>query len=145
MSTQADTSLRVSRVIRTDRETAFRAWTEAEQMKRWAAPEGGTVTRALSDVRVGGRYRIEMVTADGGEHTAVGEYREVEAPSRLVYTWDWEGDGGMGDTLVTVEFREADGGTEVVLTHERFPDVEARDNHAVGWESCLNRLEGMFS
>lgn len=145
MSTETDTSLRVSRVIGTDRETAFRAWTEAEQMKRWAAPEGGTVTDAASEVKVGGRYRIAMVTADGGEHVAVGEYREVKRPSRLVYTWDWEGDGAMGDTLVTVEFNEVDGGTEVVLLHERFPNAEARDNHTVGWESCLNRLEGMFA
>jgi len=45
-----------------------------------------------------------------------------------------------GETLVTVELHEKDGKTEVVLTHERFPSPEVRDEHRKGWTECLERL-----
>ena len=57
-----------------------------------------------SDFRVGGSYTIAM-RVDGNDHTAIGTYKEIDAPNRLVYTWDWkEEDNRMGETLVTVEF-----------------------------------------
>ena len=78
-----------------------------------------------------------------GVHVASGVYREIEPPRRLVFTWRWEdGEGPKeGETLVTVELHERDGGTELVLTHERFADTDARDGHEQGWTSALNRLE----
>ncbi len=51
----------------------------------------------------------------------------------------------MGETLVTVEFNDLDGSTEVVLTHELFPNAEAKSSHEEGWTSCLNRLERLFA
>ena len=77
--------------------------------------------------------------------TASGTYREIDAPNRLAYTWDWDDPGhAVGETLVTVEFNDMDGATEVVLTHDLFPSAEAKDGHAQGWVSCLNRFEALF-
>jgi len=70
-------------------------------------------------------------------------YREIAPPNRLVYTWAWE-DGGaaeMGETLVTVEFRGRESHTEIVLIHSLFPAEEAKQDHELGWNSYLNRLE----
>jgi uncharacterized protein YndB with AHSA1/START domain len=145
MSTKMDTSLRVSRVIQGDPDSVFRAWTEPEQLKRWSCPEGSTVEDAHVDLRVGGKYRIRMHGSEGQIHTAVGVYREIARPHRLVYTWEWEEkDHAVGETLVTVEFNDLDGSTEVVLIHELFPAAEATSAHEEGWTSCLNRLEGLF-
>lgn len=145
MSTRTDTSLRMSRVIAAEPETVFRAMTEPGRMKKWMAPEGFDA-EVEADVRVGGRYRIRMEGPEGAVHTAVGAYREVEPPRRLVYTWDWEEEGGrMGDTVVTVELEARDDGTtEVVLTHELFPAPEAVEEHEKGWTSCLDRLESLL-
>ena len=52
---------------------------------------------------------------------------------------------GSGETIVTVEFKDLDGSTEVVLTHELFPSSEAKAGHETGWLSCLSKLEGMFA
>ena len=83
---------------------------------------------------------------DGNSHTAFGTYREVEEPRRLVYTWDWrEESDAMGETVVTVEFNEVDGGTEVVLVHEGFPAVEAKEGHDQGWALCLSHFEALFA
>ena len=51
----------------------------------------------------------------------------------------------MGETLVTVEFNEVDGGTEVVLVHEGFPATEARDGHEEGWGACMSHFEAIFA
>lgn len=95
------------------------------------------------DLRVGGRFRIEMKHAKGNVHCVVGTYREVRPPERLVYTWAWEGKD-MGETLVTVEFLDRGGSTEVRLTHELFPTSEMRDEHAKGWNGCLDHLAGVL-
>jgi uncharacterized protein YndB with AHSA1/START domain len=58
-----------------------------------------------------------MTGAEGQWHTAFGVYREIDRPHRLVYTWDWEEDDyRVGETLVTVEFKNLGEATEVVLT-----------------------------
>ena len=142
MTTETATALRLVRTIRADRETVFRAWTDPEAMKEWYCPEGGTVDRAESDPVVGGRFTVAMAMPNG-MHVVRGVYREVERPSRLVFTWRWEGGEDLkeGETLVTVELEKRGDTTELVLTHEGFPTAESRDGHREGWTSALNHLE----
>jgi uncharacterized protein YndB with AHSA1/START domain len=72
----------------------------------------------------------------GGAFTVV-----VPPPTRLVYTWSWTGTSDDGiETVVTVEFRPAGERTELVLTHEGFPDQVRCDRHEGGWTGCLGHL-----
>ena len=135
-----ENSLRITRLFQAAPEKVFEAWTRPEQMSRWCAPSEEYSTRAEVDLRIGGQYRIEMTHASGSVHTAVGEYREIAPPERLVYTWSWE-DGAVKDSLITIELRELNGGTEMTLVHERFADAEQAGKHEQGWTGCLNRLE----
>ena len=137
-----DATLVLRRLLNAPQELAFGAWTSAEHIQQWMRPEPGMVVPLASmDLRVGGKFRIQMKMPDGEFFTAVGEFREVKAPERLVYTWDWEKDGGgteFGEvegkpSLVTVEFLKRGERTELVLTHTRFAKVESRDSHAKGW------------
>ena len=149
-STQTSpTTLQISRTFQANREKVFKAWTTADALKQWFGPtDDFTVPLAEVDLRVGGKYRIQMKAPDGEVHTVGGVYREVAAPEKLVFTWAWEEGGGCGDsekeppveTLVTVEFREKGQSTEVLLTHELFPTTESRDKHDEGWSGCLTRL-----
>jgi len=144
MKTDTTTSLRLSRVINASPDAVFRAWTEPAQLKQWSAPEGVELAEVEMDLTVGGRYRLHMHTPGGVQH-AVGEYREIDPPRRLVYTWRWEeADSDVGETLVTVEFHDVGGGTEVVLTHDLFPNAEAKGHHLQGWTSCVDRLAALF-
>jgi uncharacterized protein YndB with AHSA1/START domain len=83
---------------------------------------------------------------DGPTHKATGEYKVVERPARLVYTWKWEG-GEMGmapETLVTMEFIEKGPNvTEVVMLHE-LPTEEAKQEHEKGWIGCFDKFEKLF-
>ena len=141
--TSTATTLQIARTFKAPQEKVFRAWTEPEQLSRWCAPSDEYETSAEVDLRQGGKYRIQMKHKNGNVHTAFGEYREVRRPEKLVYTWSWE-DGTVADTLVTVEFRDQGSSTEVILTHERFPNAELRDKHNQGWSGCMGRLEKLF-
>ena len=133
--------LEVRRIIPATRERVFKAWTEAAAVSRWFAPTDDytTIVHAL-DVSVGGRYRIEMRHKHGTSHIAVGAYREIAPPERLAFTWRWEGHE-MPDTLVSLQFVDRGGETEVVLTHTGLPTPESRAKHQEGWFGCLDRLK----
>jgi uncharacterized protein YndB with AHSA1/START domain len=136
---QRTVTLRLRRTFQAPRERVFRAWTSAEELKRWHAPVSHTTPLVEMDLRVGGKYRITMRAPDGAEHSAVGVYREIDPPKKLVFTWSWEG-GDMNDTLVTIEFLERGSATELVLTHELFPNDTVRANHEAGWNAAFEKL-----
>jgi uncharacterized protein YndB with AHSA1/START domain len=70
-----------------------------------------------------------------------GVYRDITPPHRLSFTWRWEGaEPAEPVTLVTVRFDTHPEGTELILTHERFNNAASRDQHATGWNGCLNQL-----
>ena len=141
------TVLRLTRRFDAPRERVFAAWTDPDVLRTWwAARPDWDGAAADVDLRPGGRYRLSMRdTANGAVHSVSGEYREVRPPERLAYTWSWEGApaemAGSEGTLVVVEFAEADGGTEVTLTHEGFASGDIRDLHGEGWRGCLDSLE----
>ena len=151
--TTENITLKITRLINAPRERVFQAWTDPEQLKSWFRPDDDTVVPLVkSDLRAGGKYRIQMKKPDGEFHTAVGTYREVKPPERLVFTWAWEKDGGEPDfgevepteMLITLEFHSRDQQTELVLTQEKFASVESRDRHEHGWTGCLDQLEKFF-
>jgi len=95
------------------------------------------------DVRTGGSYSITMLMPDGECWNVGGTYREVRPPERLCMTWRWDEDKPEDeyDTLLTLEFNELDGGTELVLTHEQFASVDSRDRHEAGWTAIIQQLD----
>ncbi|MGH8457279.1 MAG: SRPBCC family protein [Stenotrophobium sp.] len=122
------------------REKVFRAWTDAQALKRWFLPSAEhRVVLAEADARVGGRYRIVVQGPDGEQHGVSGVYREIAEPARLVFTWTFQSKPAA-ESLVTIELREHARGTELVLTHERLPDEASRARHEHGWTGCLQHL-----
>lgn len=144
-----DATLILRRLLKTSPDRAFDVWTSEEHIPHWMCPEPGMkVPFTRMDVRVGGKFRIQMQQTDGEFFTAVGEFKEVKRPERLVYTWDWEKDGSgteFGEvegkpTQITVEFLKRGDRTEMIFMHERFATVEARDSHARGWGRIVDAL-----
>jgi uncharacterized protein YndB with AHSA1/START domain len=117
-------------------ETVFEFFTDPEKMVLWKGRE------ADLDPQPGGIYRVEM----GDQIVARGEYVEIDAPSRVVFTWGWEGQESPGPQSVPpgssrVEVTlEPDGeGTLVRLRHLDLPE-ETRQIHGEGWDLYLGRL-----
>jgi uncharacterized protein YndB with AHSA1/START domain len=137
-------ALVLRRVYRAPRERVFDAWTKPEIAMTFLGPGDVTVPELHMDVRPGGTYGITMLMPDGERMLVGGTYREVRRPERLSMTWRWEEDDPSleYDTLLTLEFNEVDGGTELVLTHEQFARAESRENHSRGWSQIFDQLEG---
>jgi uncharacterized protein YndB with AHSA1/START domain len=130
------------RTIRASAERLFDAWTQPEQLTAWWGPRPVRCSGAEIDLRVGGRYWIANALPDGRTLVIEGEFRVVQAPHRLVYTWRA---GEDQVSLVTVRFEPRGNGTEVIVVHEQIPDERIRDSHEGGWTGCLDGLERHFS
>jgi uncharacterized protein YndB with AHSA1/START domain len=137
-------SLTVERVVPGPIDDVFDAWLDPARLSQWMTPGPGmSVPVAEVDPVVGGRFRIVMRAGDR-DLPHEGEYRVIERPTRLVFTWTSEPAGK--DTLVSIVFtRLADAETRVSLTHERFTSESARDNHRQGWGGILDALAQRFS
>lgn len=137
-----DSVLIVRRLIPVPRDRVFAAWLDPVSLAQWMCPgDVGTATAEV-DARVGGRFRIVMHHGRGGaEHS--GEYLTIDRPSLLSFTWISEATRGL-PSVVTVEFLERDGGTELVLTHRRLPPDRIGD-HRKGWTDILRKLDDATS
>lgn len=133
------TSLHLRRTLSHPPERVWRAFTDPTVLAAWFWPTR-FVTKAEIDLRVGGHYRID---APGVGMAVSGVYLQIEPPARLAFTWRWDSDSE--ETVVNVAFVPTETGTELVITHERFAGDGDRDNHAQGWEDCLDRLPGWLS
>jgi Activator of Hsp90 ATPase homolog 1-like protein len=75
-----------------------------------------------------------------------GEFREVDPPSRLAYTFRWEPpDPDERQTVVTLAFHKVDGSTEVDFTQGVFATEARRALHEQGWTESFGRLQELLS
>jgi uncharacterized protein YndB with AHSA1/START domain len=134
-----DLSLKVSQHVPASPERVFDAWLDPKMISRFmiTGPTAG-VKSAETDPRIGGRYAITM-TNEMGEIPHWGEYREIDRPTRLVFTWN--SPHAAPDSLVTLTFDPAGiGGTLVTLVHDKFPSEGSREGHTKGWTAILETL-----
>ena len=137
----------LTRLIDAPRDHVFRAWTDPDQLRRWWGPGAFSCPEAEVDLRPGGSYRLVMAPTEGEPFVLGGTYREVDPPSRLVYTWRWEtGPAADGsESLVTVEFFEHGAATKLILTHTEFPASHGPAPYAMGWEGGLEKFEALLA
>ena len=110
-------------------------------MIRWWGVTGHHRTPiAETDLRVGGRFRVQFWTPDDEHHSVSGVYREIVPPRKLVFSWAWQSTPER-ESQVTIDLKPDNDGTILTLTHEQFFSEKARDDHRGGWNMGLDRLE----
>jgi uncharacterized protein YndB with AHSA1/START domain len=137
-------SLTLKRRLNAPAEKVYAAWTDPEKIVKWFGPDSGPVTRAETDLRVGGHYTIAFNTENGERHQVGGVYREVVPNEKLVFTWAWHTTQER-ESLVTITVKPDGAGSILTLLHEKFFDEAARDGHKRGWSGSLDKLEKLFS
>ncbi len=142
--------VRIEKRINADRTRLFRAWLDVRDFARWfIAGDTVSIESVQIDPRVGGAFRIDMLV-NGEIIPHAGEYRVIDEPSRLVFTWRSPKTDDR-ETLVTVTFDavalanapdDAAGtpATLITLVHERLAGETERTNHTHGWTSILEGL-----
>lgn len=110
----------------------------------WVSSDTVIPPATSMDVRpeVGGHYRLIMEMPDFVGRNE-GEFLVVEPGRRVVYTWEWNGDGEV--TTIEVQFGETDAGTRVELTHSGFTRKESLENHESGWDSYCSGLSDFLA
>jgi uncharacterized protein YndB with AHSA1/START domain len=149
--TPATPFVKQTRVIRATRQAVYDAWTLPEIFMKWWGPVDHVVSAVELDVREGGALRF---TDDALPHASVppgyprsmtgsGVYTEVVPGKRLQFTMKASWNPGEA-SLITVTFRDADGGTEITVLHEK---ISADTVHLfeAGWASTLGKLDALFA
>ena len=135
-------SLTIKRRLNAPPAKVYAAWTDPAQLTKWFGPDAGAVTRAETDVRVGGKFRVSFDGCMDGNteyHEVGGVYREVVPNEKLVFTWAWHSTPER-ESLVTITIKPDGAGSLLTLYHEQFFDEAARDRHQSGWSAILDRL-----
>ena len=146
MTEHRERVLRIERTFDAPLERVFEAWTSEEVLRRWLNGMPGWETpTAEVDLRVGGRIRIVMRDpSDGTEAGATGEYRVVEPPHRLVFTWVWDHEPDRPQ-LIELEFSEREAGTTVLMTNSSIPSDARRESQQRGWNVCFDNLARLLA
>ena len=134
----SETRLTVRRTFDAPPERLFRAFTDPDHLAAWYAPGDMAAEVHALEAEPDGQLSVSMVGGDE-RHECEGTFLEVVENERLVHTWRWR-HAPEAESRVTVEFEATDGGTAVVLTHERLPGREAVEEHAQGWTGILENL-----
>jgi len=139
---------RLSRTLHAPRATVFKAWSSADSVKQWFAPQPYTVPEAKVELRVGGAFDICMRSPAGELHWTRGTFVEVEADRRLVIEMRITGpDGALAMRARTaIDFSDALGGTrlDVTQSYEVIDPAAAGPMLAgapIGWGMTLDQLE----
>jgi uncharacterized protein YndB with AHSA1/START domain len=136
-------ALTVRREIAAPADVLFDAWLDAESLGTWLKPSGTQATRAETDPRVGGAFRIVMDLDESSVEHA-GTYREIDRPRRLVFTWSSPATQ-FRDSVVTVTFESSSDNSTLVEIHQvGLPDEAARADHHAGWSGILVELGRTF-
>ena len=135
-------TLDMRRVIGASPSRVFRALTEPRELARWWGPDGFVIPSIESDLRPGGGYRIAMQPPGGDLFYLAGEFRELDPPRVVSYTFRWED----RETLVTLSLREIGGtSTELAFHQGDFATERRRALHEQGWTQSLNHLEQLMA
>ena len=154
MSIPENTELSFSRTFDAPRTLVWQAWTEPNHIMQWWGPTGFNNERCESDLRVGGRFRLEMRAPDGNVYPCIGTFREIVKHERIVYEGEATdghpcGAGIPPRAVVTISFHEQNDKTRLTL-HTRFASAERKQAAAaarfvVSWEEALGRLDDFLT
>lgn len=138
--------LRIDRALPASLPVVWDALTDPEKLGRWWGPRGFAVPSIEFHPQVGRSYWIAMRPPEGDLFHLRGEFREVEPPVRLVFTFRWDPPHADDrETVATLSLEDRGPETEVRLVQGEFATEERYALHEAGWTESFERLEELLS
>jgi uncharacterized protein YndB with AHSA1/START domain len=131
----------MTRVLSAPRARVFKLFADADRVAEWWGPRGFSIPSIDFAPRAGANYRIEMRPPEGESFYLTGTFLEVDAPSRLAFSFEWEpADPDDQETVAQLSFNSIDDSTEVVLAQGQFRTEERRALHRDGWTESFDKI-----
>jgi uncharacterized protein YndB with AHSA1/START domain len=134
----------VRRLLSASPEKVFAAFADRKLVSHWLRPSRDVKLTVLAyDFKPGGAYRFAYDVPDGQRMIVGGNFRAIEAPERIVFTWLIEPpDEHAGiDSEVTVQILPRGSSTELTIRHAKLRLEDAEHRHQQGWGGALDLLE----
>lgn len=154
-NTQTHTDIIIKRTFEIPVDTFWKAWTNAEILKKWWGPKNFTCPAYYIDFTIGGKYLAGMKDKkDGRTIWSTGNFIEIEPEQKLVMTDHFSDEKGKpvnaGEyglpgkwpnyLVISLELKGDDGKTEMTLKQGPMP-VETADDCIIGWQESFDKLE----
>jgi len=139
----AEPGIEVTRVFDAPRERVWREWTEPDAFADWfGGPEFEVPVESVSmDVRPGGAWRATMYAGPGRREIRwSGEFREVEAPERLVFTITDRAEDALYELVTVVLADLGDGRTEMRFEQRGHMRPDEYERTERGWGGFFDRI-----
>jgi uncharacterized protein YndB with AHSA1/START domain len=144
---EREQTIRFTREFDASAALVFRTHTDADLIGRWTGPRGTTVEVSAWDARTGGSYRYTVIAGDGREWPFHGSFHEVTPASRLVQTWEYEGEPGH-PVLEVLTFTNLDHGRSLLEGQAVYLSVADRDaalgDFDAGRDEDFERLDDLL-
>ncbi|GAA4314379.1 hypothetical protein GCM10023149_10520 [Mucilaginibacter gynuensis] len=151
--------LLISHLFDAPQAIVFRAWTDAEQLKHWYAPDGCTIEFKAIDTTQGGTFHSCIHDPVHGDCWITGTYLEVLPPQKLVFTMALSDASGQAVTslkagkpedwpeeLITTVTFEPYGNQTKVTIHQTVLEEEAKKTGAYqSWIKMFNKLNALLN
>lgn len=149
----------LTRTFDAPRELVWKAWTDAEHLKRWFGPKGFTMPQCSLDLHVGGIFHYGLKSPDGHEMWGKWTFLEIVPPEKLVVIASFSdakcgvtrhpmSDAWPLETLSTTMFAEHGGKTTLTLRWAAHNATEAEramfdashESMKQGWGETMEQL-----
>jgi uncharacterized protein YndB with AHSA1/START domain len=159
MKNAVNKELLISHLFDAPQAVVFKAWADPAQLQHWYAPDGCTIEFKSIEVSQGGRFHSCIHDPIHGECWIIGEYLEVSAPNKLVFTMVLsDKDGNLASAaeagkseewpeaiITTVTFEPIGEQTKVII-HQTVQEQEAKKTGAYqSWIKMLNKLNQLLT
>ena len=131
------TRITLTRNIKAIPAAVFDAFADSDKMSEWFFQEGQWSAQVANQFLESGEYMCMLFREDGQSQVIQGIYREIVADQRVIFSWDSDRVQG---SMVVIEFRSSDNGTELNMLQEGLASTELQTFHEAMWEELLTHL-----
>jgi len=131
----------IAREFNAPRELVFEAWTDPKHVAQWWGPRGFTNPVCEWDARPGNAIHVVMRAPNGVDYPMSGEFREIVAPERLVFTSGALDEKGnlLFEFLHTVTFVERSGKTMLTVQSRVIKTTTEANKYISGFEAGMTQ------
>jgi uncharacterized protein YndB with AHSA1/START domain len=145
---------RIRRHLNAPRRRVYQTLLDPNSIAAWKVPNGMTCHVHAFDAREGGAIRISLTyenSTGSGKTTAHtdtyhGHFVKLVPDECIVEVDEFETQDPalLGEMTITITLSDADGGTDLVATHEGLPPGVSPADNETGWRMALTKLAALL-